>query len=55
MTGAEYQVERTADGARVTVDGVVRATFVGDPDDPAFEEMLAELFGSRSNPEVPPK
>jgi hypothetical protein len=44
-----YAVERTPEGARVVVEGEVRATFVGDLDDPvqraAFEEMLDELFG----------
>ena len=44
MTGTEYTIERTAEGARVVVDGVVRATYVGDPEDPAFDEMVAELF-----------
>ena len=43
-----YVVERTLEGALVVVDGVVRATFVGDLDDPAqraaFDEMLQELF-----------
>jgi hypothetical protein len=43
-----YVVEPTPEGARVVVDGVVRATFVGDLDDPAqhaaFDEMLQELF-----------
>jgi hypothetical protein len=41
-------VERTPQGANVLVDGVVRATFVGDLGDPvgrdAFGELLAELF-----------
>ena len=59
MTGGNYDVDRTAEGARVLVDGVVRATFVGDLDDPeqrrAFEEMVAELFESGSKPEVPPQ
>jgi hypothetical protein len=45
--GAEPVVERTPVGAQVVVDGVVRATFVGDLDDPedraAFEEMVGEL------------
>jgi len=49
--GRGFEVERTAEGARVVVDGEVRATFVGNLDDPveqaAFEEMLQELFGSR--------
>ena len=48
MTGTDYSIERTAEGGRVVVDGTVRATFVGDLDDPvqqaAFEEMVAELF-----------
>ena len=59
MTAAKYQVERTADGARVLVAGVVRATFVGDLDDPeqrkAFDEMVRDLFQSGSKPEVPPQ
>jgi len=42
------EVQRTATGALVVVDGEVRATFVGNLDDPAeraaFEEMLKELF-----------
>ena len=42
------EVQRTATGARVVVDGEVRATFVGNLDDPAeraaFEEMVKELF-----------
>ena len=42
------EVQRTATGALVVVDGDVRATFVGDLDDPAeraaFEEMVKELF-----------
>ena len=41
--------ERAPEGANVLVDGVVRATFVGDLDQPAaqeaFDELLRELFG----------
>ena len=44
------EVRRMAAGAEVAVDGVVRATFVGDLEDPidkaAFDEMLDELFGT---------
>jgi hypothetical protein len=47
-SAADYQIERTPHGAEIRVDGVVRATFVGDLDDPAqaaaFQEMLGELF-----------
>ena len=57
MTAAEYEVEPTGDGARVVVDGAVRATFVGDLDDPsqraAFDEMIAELFKTGSKGERP--
>jgi hypothetical protein len=42
------EVQRTATGALVVVDGEVRATFVGNLDDPAeraaFDEMVRELF-----------
>src|SRR3954462_5107896 len=42
-------VERIAGGAVVRVDGVVRATFVGDLDQPAdkaaLDELVSELFG----------
>jgi len=44
------EVQRTATGAVVVVDGEVRATFVGDLDDPtdraALEEMVKELFST---------
>ena len=43
------EVRRTDTGADVIVDGVVRATFVGDLDQPAdraaLDEMVRELFG----------
>ena len=59
MTGDSYLIESTAEGARVVVDGVVRATFVGDLADPeqrkAFDEMVTELFKSGSKPESPPR
>jgi hypothetical protein len=47
----DLEVRRTSRGAELVVDGAVRATFVGDLDDPrdraAFEEMAAELFPGR--------
>ena len=45
-----------ATGALVVVDGEVRATFVGNVDDPAeraaFEELLRELFPNELFPEL---
>src|SRR3954463_12648518 len=54
------EVQRTATGAVVVVDGQVRATFVGDLDDPgdraALEEMVKELFPTvaRNVDDLPP-
>ena len=48
------EVHRTPEGAVVLVDGKVRATFVGDLDDPpqaaAFNELLNELFPTTDVP-----
>jgi hypothetical protein len=48
------EVQRTATGAIVVVDGEIRATFVGDLDDPleqaALDELLHELFGEPPAP-----
>ena len=48
---SEPVVERTPEGAKVLVDGVVRATYVGDLDQPeeqaALNELLDELFRMR--------
>jgi hypothetical protein len=42
------EVRRTPTGAEVWVGGVVRATFVGEVDDPAdkaaLDELVRELF-----------
>src|SRR3954452_2755855 len=50
------EVRRTESGADVLVDGTVRATFAGDPDDPgdaaALDELVAELFGGKLDPPV---
>jgi hypothetical protein len=44
------EIERVDGGAVVRVDGVVRATFAGDLDQPAdkaaLDELVQELFGS---------
>src|SRR3954451_4978133 len=50
------EVRRTDTGADVLVDGNLRASFVGDLDDPddaaALDELVAELFGGLLDPPV---
>src|SRR4051794_13768171 len=50
------ELRRTDTGADVLVGGKVRATFVGDLDDPgdvaALDELVGELFSGRLDPPV---